>query len=321
MKAIQAQEIGGPEVLQLRDVPDPQPGEGQALVRIHATGVNFIDIYQRSGLYKLGLPYVPGSEAAGEVVALGPGVTEFAVGDRVAYSNVLGAYAELAAVPAGRLVRIPEGLDFRQAAALMLQGMTAHYLAYSVYPLKVGDTCLLHAAAGGVGLLLIQMAKREGARVIGTVSTREKAELARSVGADEVILYTEQDFEAEVMRLTGGGGVQVAYDSVGASTYEKSIGSLAVRGMLVLFGQASGPTPPIDPMKLNAKSLFMTRPTLVHYTITREELLWRAGEVLNRAASGELELHIGGEFPLSEAAEAHAKLAGRETTGKLLLTP
>ena len=321
MKAIQAQEIGGPEVLQLRDVPDPQPGEGQALVRIHATGVNFIDIYQRSGLYKLGLPYVPGSEAAGEVVALGPGVTEFAVGDRVAYSNVLGAYAELAAVPAGRLVRIPEGLDFRQAAALMLQGMTAHYLAYSVYPLKAGDTCLLHAAAGGVGLLLIQMAKREGARVIGTVSTREKAELARSVGADEVILYTEQDFEAEVMRLTGGGGVQVAYDSVGASTYEKSIGSLAVRGMLVLFGQASGPTPPIDPMKLNAKSLFMTRPTLVHYTMTREELLWRAGEVLNRAASGELELHIGGEFPLSEAAEAHAKLAGRETTGKLLLTP
>ena len=321
MKAIQAQEIGGPEVLQLRDVPDPQPGEGQALVRIHATGVNFIDIYQRSGLYKLGLPYVPGSEAAGEVVALGPGVTEFAVGDRVAYSNVLGAYAELAAVPAGRLVRIPEGLDFRQAAALMLQGMTAHYLAYSVYPLKAGDTCLLHAAAGGVGLLLIQMAKREGARVIGTVSTREKAELAKSVGADEVILYTEQDFEAEVMRLTGGGGVQVAFDSVGASTYEKSIGSLAVRGMLVLFGQASGPTPPIDPMKLNAKSLFMTRPTLVHYTITREELLWRAGEVLNRAASGELELHIGGEFPLSEAAEAHAKLAGRETTGKLLLTP
>ena len=321
MKAIQAQEIGGPEVLQLRDVPDPQPGEGQALVRIHATGVNFIDIYQRSGLYKLGLPYVPGSEAAGEVVALGPGVTEFAVGDRVAYSNVLGAYAELAAVPAGRLVRIPEGLDFRQAAALMLQGMTAHYLAYSVYPLKAGDTCLLHAAAGGVGLLLIQMAKREGARVIGTVSTREKAELAKSVGADEVILYTEQDFEAEVMRLTGGGGVQVAFDSVGASTYEKSIGSLAVRGMLVLFGQASGPTPPIDPMKLNAKSLFMTRPTLVHYTITREELLWRAGEVLNRAASGELELRIGGEFPLSEAAEAHAKLAGRETTGKLLLTP
>ncbi len=321
MKAIQAQEIGGPEVLQLRDVPDPQPGEGQALVRIHATGVNFIDIYQRSGLYKLDLPYVPGSEAAGEVVALGPGVTEFAVGDRVAYSNVLGAYAELAAVPAGRLVRIPEGLDFRQAAALMLQGMTAHYLAYSVYPLKAGDTCLLHAAAGGVGLLLIQMAKREGARVIGTVSTREKAELARSVGADEVILYTEQDFEAEVMRLTGGGGVQVAYDSVGASTYEKSIGSLAIRGMLVLFGQASGPTPPIDPMKLNAKSLFMTRPTLVHYTMTREELLWRAGEVLNRAASGELELHVGGEFPLSEAAEAHAKLAGRETTGKLLLTP
>ena len=321
MKAIQAQEIGGPEVLQLRNVPDPQPGEGQALVRIHATGINFIDIYQRSGLYKLDLPYVPGSEAAGEVVALGPGVTEFAVGDRVAYSNVLGAYAELAAVPAGRLVRIPEGLDFRQAAALMLQGMTAHYLAYSVYPLKAGDTCLLHAAAGGVGLLLIQMAKREGARVIGTVSTREKAELARSVGADEVILYTEQDFEAEVMRLTGGGGVQVAYDSVGASTYEKSIGSLAVRGMLVLFGQASGPTPPIDPMKLNAKSLFMTRPTLVHYTLTREELLWRAGEVLNRAASGELELHIGGEFPLSEAAEAHAKLAGRETTGKLLLTP
>ncbi len=321
MKAIQAQEIGGPEVLQLRDVPDPQPGEGQALVRIHATGINFIDIYQRSGLYKLDLPYVPGSEAAGEVVALGPGVTEFAVGDRVAYSNVLGAYAELAAVPAGRLVKIPEGLDFRQAAALMLQGMTAHYLAYSVYPLKASDTCLLHAAAGGVGLLLIQIAKREGARVIGTVSTKEKAELARSVGADEVILYTEQDFEAEVMRLTGGGGVQVAYDSVGASTYEKSIGSLAVRGMLVLFGQASGPTPPIDPMKLNAKSLFMTRPTLVHYTKTREELLWRAGDVLNRAASGELELHIGGEFPLSEAAEAHAKLAGRETTGKLLLTP
>ncbi|PZC48957.1 MAG: NADPH2:quinone reductase [Chloroflexi bacterium] len=321
MKGIQAQEIGGPEVLKLRELPDPQPGEGEALLKLHATGVNFIDIYQRTGLYKLEFPYVPGSEAAGEVLAIGPGVSEVAVGDRVAYSNVLGAYAEQAVVASWRLVKIPDALDFKQAAALMLQGMTAHYLAMSVYPLKPGVTCLVHAAAGGVGLLLIQMAKRQGARVIGTVSTKEKASLAKSVGADEVILYTEDDFQAEVMRLTDRKGVEVAYDSVGATTYEKSLGSLAVRGMLALYGAASGPVPPINPTTLAAKSLFMTRPTLVHYTITREELLLRAGEVLGWAASGELKLHIGGEFPLSDAAEAHTKLAGRQTTGKLLLIP
>jgi NADPH2:quinone reductase len=321
VKGIQAQEIGGPEVLKLRELPDPQPGEGEALLKLHATGVNFIDIYQRTGLYKLEFPYVPGSEAAGEVLAIGPGVSEVAVGDRVAYSNVLGAYAEQAVVASWRLVKIPDALDFKQAAALMLQGMTAHYLAMSVYPLKPGVTCLVHAAAGGVGLLLIQMAKRQGARVIGTVSTKEKASLAKSVGADEVILYTEDDFQAEVMRLTDRKGVEVAYDSVGATTYEKSLGSLAVRGMLALYGAASGPVPPINPTTLAAKSLFMTRPTLVHYTITREELLLRAGEVLGWAASGELKLHIGGEFPLSDAAEAHTKLAGRQTTGKLLLIP
>lgn len=321
MKGIQAQEIGGPEVLLLRDLPDRQPGEGEALVKLHATGVNFIDIYQRTGLYKLDLPYTPGSEAAGEVLAVGPGVSEVAVGDRVAYSNVLGAYAEQAVVASWRLVKIPDALNFKQAAALMLQGMTAHYLAMSVYPLKPGDTCLVHAAAGGVGLLLIQMAKRQGARVIGTVSTKEKASLARSVGADEVILYTEDDFEAEVKSLTDGKGVQVAYDSVGVTTYEKSLGSLAVRGMLALYGAASGPVPPINPTMLAAKSLFMTRPTLVHYTMTREELLLRAGDVMSWAASGELTLHIGGEFPLSDAAEAHTKLASRATTGKLLLIP
>jgi NADPH2:quinone reductase len=321
VRAVQIRETGGPKVLQIRNLPDPQPGEGQALVKLHATGVNFIDIYQRTGLYKLDLPYIPGSEAAGEVVAIGPGVSEVAVGDRVAYSNVLGAYAELAVVPSWRLVNIPDGLDFKQAAALMLQGMTAHYLAMSVYPLKPGDSCLVHAAAGGVGLLLTQMAKRQGAHVIGTVSTREKAALARSVGADEVILYTEDDFQTEVMRLTDGKGVQVAYDSVGVTTYEKSLGSLAVRGMLALYGAASGPVPPINPTMLAAKSLFMTRPTLVHYTMTREELLLRAGEVLGWAASGELKLHIGGEFPLSDAAEAHTKLASRATTGKLLLIP
>ena len=322
MKAIRVHACGGPEVMALQECPEPEPGEGQALVRLEAIGVNFIDIYQRMGLYKIPLPFIPGNEAAGTVVKAGPGVTGVAAGDRVAYAGVLGSYAGQAVVPAWRLVPLPERVDAKTAAAVMLQGMTAHYLAHATYPLKAGDACLVHAAAGGVGLLLVQIAKRRGARVIGTVSTPEKAELARKSGADDVILYGEQDFEAETRRLTGGLGVQVVYDSVGRTTFEKSLSCLAGRGCLVLYGQSSGPVPPFDPQILNAKGgLFLTRPSLAHYTATREELLERANDVLGWTARGELDVRIGAELPLAQAAEAHRRLAGRMTTGKVVLVP
>lgn len=322
MRAIRVHAHGGPEVLELDEAPVPLPGSGQALVRIEAAGVNFIDIYHRSGLYKVPLPLVPGQEGAGVVTALGPDAAGVAIGDRVGYTGVLGAYAEFAVVPADRLVPLPPGVTARQAAAALLQGVTAHYLATSTYRLAAGETCLVHAAAGGLGLLLCQIAKRLGARVIGTVSTEAKAQLARAAGADEVILYTQQDFEAEVKRLTGGAGVRVVYDSVGKTTFDKSLNCLARRGMLVLCGQSSGPVPPLDPQVLNQKgSLYLTRPTLAHYTATRDELLARAGEVLGWVADGSLTVRIGGEYPLAQAAEAHRALAGRETTGKVLLLP
>lgn len=322
MKAIRVTATGGPEVLRSEDVPDPQPAASQVLVRIEAAGVNFIDLYQRGGQYVTQLPAILGQEAAGTVAALGPGVTELKVGDRVAYAGVLGAYAEYAAVPADRLVKLPDGVSARQGAAAMLQGMTAHYLATTTYPLKAGDTCLVHAAAGGVGLLLCQIAKLRGARVFGTVSTREKAELARGAGADEVILYTEQDFEAEVKRITGGAGVSVVYDSVGQTTFDKSLNCLRRRGTMVLYGQSSGPVAPIDPQVLNRKgSLFLTRPTLAHYIATRAELVARAADVFGWIEGGKLTVRIGREFPLAEAAEAHRQLEGRKTTGKVLLIP
>jgi NADPH2:quinone reductase len=322
MKAIRIHTQGGPEVLRHEDVPVPVPGSGQALVRIEAAGVNFIDIYHRSGLYPVSFPYTLGQEAGGAVTAIGPGVTGVAVGDRVAYTGVPGAYAEFAVVPAERLVALPAGVTARLAAAVLLQGVTAEYLTASTYPLAAGDVCLVHAAAGGVGLLLCQIAKRRGARVIGTVSTDAKAELARGAGADEVILYTRQDFEAEVKRLTGGAGVQVVYDSVGKTTFDKSLNCLARRGMLVLYGQSSGPVPPFDPQLLNQKgSLFLTRPSLGHYVATREELLQRAERVLGWVADRSLAVRIGREYPLAEAGEAQRALAARETTGKLLLLP
>src|ERR1039457_7204570 len=286
MKSIQVNVPGGPENLQLMDVPTPRPGPGQALVRIAASGVNFIDIYFRTGLYKADLPIAIGSEAAGTVEAVGEGVTEVAPGDRVAYAMTRGSYAEYVVVPAAQLVKIPGHVDFAVAAAAMLQGMTAHYLTHSTYPLKSGDTCLVHAAAGGTGGLIVQMAKMLGARVFGTVSTDAKAQVAREHGADETILYTQQDFESEARRLTGGRGVDVVYDSVGRTTFDKSLGSLRPRGMLALFGQSSGPVPAFDPNILNAKgSLFLTRPSLAHHCLTREELLWRAGDVLGWVSS------------------------------------
>lgn len=322
MRAIRVHQPGGPDVLRDEAVPDPAPGPGQALVRIEAIGVNFIELYQRRGLYQVALPATPGSEAAGVVAAVGAGVTVVAPGDRVASTSVLGAYAELALAPAERLVKLPAAVTTRQAAAVMLQGMTAHYLATATYPLKPGDTCLVHAAAGGVGLLLTQIAKRRGARVIGTTSTREKAALAREAGADHVVPYGEQDFEAEVKRLTNGRGVQVVYDSVGKTTFEKSLRSLAPRGMMALFGQSSGPVPPFDPQVLNRLgSLFLTRPTLAHYVATREELLARANQVLGWVADGTLRLRVDREFRLAEAADAHRALEGRATAGKLLLVP
>lgn len=322
MKAIRVHQYGNPEAMIFEEVPSPKPGEGHALVQLDAVGVNFIDIYQRMGLYPLPLPFTPGNEGAGTVLEIGPGVTEVAPGDKVAYCGAIGSYAGYAVVPSWRLVKIPQGIDPKTAAAAMLQGMTAHYLSHDTYPLKPKDKCLVHAAAGGVGLLLVQMAKQRGARVIATVSTQEKARLARAAGADEVILYTEKDFESEVKRLTDGSGVQVVYDSVGQATFDKSLNCLAPRGMLVLYGQASGPVPPFDPQVLNARgSLFLTRPTLAHYTRNREELLSRANQVLGWAAEGLLSVRIGETFPLADAGEAHRKLAGRETTGKILLLP
>jgi NADPH:quinone reductase len=322
MKAVRVHTPGGPEVLRYEDVPEPTPKAGEAIVKVEAAGLNYVDVYQRSGLYKMAMPLTLGVEAGGTVTALGPNVTEVKVGDKVAYTGVAGAYAEYAVVPAQRLVVLPPGLSPKQGAALLLQGMTAHYLAGSTYPLKSGDTGLVHAAAGGVGLLLCQIAKRRGARVIGTVSTDDKAKLARDAGADEVILYTKQDFEAEVKRLTGGKGLQVVYDSVGKTTFDKGFNCLAPRGMMVLYGQSSGPIGPFDPQVLNAKgSLFLTRPSLVHYTATRDELLQRAGELAGWVRDGSLTLRIGAEFSLKDAAEAHRALEGRRTTGKVLLLP
>jgi NADPH2:quinone reductase len=322
MKAIQIAETGGPEVLRLVELPIPAPERGQVLIRIESIGVNFIDAYFRKGQYKAQLPLVPGHEAAGTVEELGPGVTGFAAGDFVASTGVLGAYAEYALVPAAQLVKAPAGLTPEQAAAAMLQGMTAHYLAYSTFPLKAGDTALIHAGAGGVGLLLTQIAVQIGARAITTVSTPEKAELSRESGASDTILYTEQDFEAEVKRLTGGKGVDVVYDSVGKTTFEKSLNCLRPRGMLVLFGASSGAVPPFDLIQLSSKgSLFLTRPTLWHYIATRAELEQRAGDVLGWVASGKLKLRTEHTYALADAALAHADMESRKTTGKILLEP
>lgn len=322
MKAVQLTQTGGPDVLRYVDVPDPRPpGQGQALVEIKAVGVNYTDIYTRSGLNPPALPAIPGQEGAGVVAQVGPGVTEVKIGDAVAYTGVGASYADKVLAPTWRLVKLPQGLDAEVAAAAMLQGMTAHYLSHTTFPLKPGDTALVHAAAGGVGLLLTQMAKARGATVIGTVSTEAKAELARQAGCDHVIIYTRQDFEQEVKSITGGAGIQVAYDAVGATTFDKSVACLAHRGYMVLYGQTSGPVPPVPVSVLNAKSLFLTRPTLVDHTATREELLQRAGDVLGWVQSGRLKLHIHGKFPLQNAPEAHRQLERRETTGKLLLIP
>jgi NADPH2:quinone reductase len=320
MKAIRYSTFGGPEVLVHEDMPRPVPGEGQALVKVEYAGVNFIDTYRRTGAYKVELPSTPGGEGAGTIEALGTNVSNLATGDRVAWAASPGSYAEYAIVDADKLVPVPGDVSTRVAAAVMLQGMTAHYLACSTYPLKAGDRCLIHAAAGGVGLLLVQIAKRCGAFVIGTAGSEEKADLARAAGADEVIVYTREDFVSEVKSITRGEGVHVVYDSVGRSTFLRGFDVLAKRGMMVLFGQSSGAVDPIDPQLLNAKgSLFLTRPTMIHYTLTREELLQRSGDIFDWIASGELDVRIGAEFPLSEAAEAHRALEGRLTTGKVLL--
>ena len=320
MKAIQVSQTGGPEVLTLVDLPLPEPKPNEALVQIKAAGVNFIDVYFREGRYPAPLPFVVGQEAAGVVTAVGSDVSNVQVGDRVAYSGALGAYAEYAAVPADRLVKIPDPLDFNHAAAAMLQGMTAHYLSHSTYPIKRGEIVLIHAAAGGVGLLLVRMCKLLGARVIGTVGSEEKARLAREAGADEVIIYTEQDFETETKRLTEGKGVHVVYDGVGKTTFEKGLNVLRRRGYMVLFGGASGAVPPFDLLELTKHgSLFVTRPSLQHYIATREKLEQRANDVLQMIVRGDLRLRIHKAYPLAEAQQAHRDLEGRKTTGKLLL--
>jgi NADPH2:quinone reductase len=322
MKAIQVKETGGPEQMQYVDVPVPEPGPKQARVKIAAAGVNFIDVYFRIGLYKADLPITPGMEAAGVVEAVGPDVTEVRPGDRVAYAMARGSYAEYAVVPAWQLVKVPDGMGLNSAAAALLQGMTAHYLTHSTFPLKSGHTCLVHAAAGGAGRLIVQMAKMLGATVFGTTSTEAKADLARQAGADAIIFYTRQDFEAEVKRLTEGRGVDVVYDSVGATTYMQGLNCLRPRGMMVLFGQSGGKVPPIDPTILNTKgSLFLTRPSLSNYCAAREELLWRAGDVLQWIASGKLKLAIDRTYPLAQAAQAHRDLESRATAGKILLIP
>lgn len=322
MKAIQIAELGGPEVLKIEELPNPEPKAKQILVKLQAIGVNFIDTYQRSGLYPVTLPYVPGIEGAGTVQAIGADVMDLHVGDRVAYTGVPGSYAELGVLPADRAVKLPDALDFNQGAAALLQGMTAQYLACTTYPLKAGDSCLIHAAAGGVGLLLVQIAKMRGATVYATVSTEAKAELARQAGADEVIRYTEADFEEEIARLTAGAGVDVVYDSVGKTTFEKSLNCLKQRGYLVSFGQSSGKIDKLDPATLGAKgSLFLTRPSLFHYIADRQSLLSRANEVLTWITSGKLKLRIGHRFALAEAEKAHRELEVRRTTGKVLLIP
>jgi NADPH2:quinone reductase len=322
MKAIRVHETGGPEKLIYTDVPVPTPGPGQARVKVHAIGLNYIDVYYRTGLYKTSLPFTPGMEAAGVVDAVGENVKGLAPGERVAYAMNLGAYGEYALASAWQLVKLPEDVDFATGAAAMLQGMTAHYLTCSTFPLQSGQTALVHAAAGGVGLLLLQVARLMGARVIGTVSTDEKAALALATGADHVIRYDRVDFEAEVKKLTNGQGVEVVYDSVGSATFEKSLNCLKRRGTMVLFGQSSGPVPPVDLNILSAKgSIYITRPSLAHYTSAPEELNWRADDLFKWIAQGRLKLRIDRTFPLREAAKAHQALEGRETKGKVLLLP
>jgi NADPH2:quinone reductase len=322
MQAIQITQTGGADVLQLRELPTPTPGSGEVLVRIEACGVNFIDIYLREGRYPSPLPFIPGQEAAGVVAALGPGVSDFKVGDSIAWCGIPGTYAQFAVAPVARLIAIPDGVTTRQAAAAMLQGMTAHYLAHSTYAIQRGDSVLIHAGAGGVGLLLIQMAKSLGARVFATVSTEEKAALAQAAGADETILYTKDDFTTKVRELTNGAGVPVVYDSVGKTTFDGSLACLRPRGILVLYGGASGAVPPFDPIQLSTRgSLYLTRPTLKEYITTRQELVQRAGDVLRWVAEGTLKLRLEHNYPLADAAQAHRDLEGRKTTGKLLLIP
>jgi NADPH2:quinone reductase len=322
MKAIQVKQVGGPDVLELVELPVPQPKANEAVVKLSASGVNFIDVYHREGRYKAALPFVPGQEGAGVVSAVGADVKSVKVGDRVAWSGPMGAYAEYAAVPADRLVPVPQSVSDQDAAAALLQGMTAHYLVCDTYPLKRGETALIHAAAGGVGLLLVQMAHNIGARVIATVSTDEKAKRAREAGADEVILYSQTDFETETKRLTGGKGVDVVYDSVGKTTFEEGLNVLRPRGLMALFGGSSGAVPPVDLIILSQKgSLYVTRPTLVNYISTREELVARAGAVFGMIAAGKLKLRAEHTYPLAEAQQAHRDLEGRKTTGKLLLIP
>ena len=322
MKAIQVRQVGGPEVMELVDLPVPEPKANEAVVKLAASGVNFIDVYHREGRYKAPLPFIPGQEGAGQVVAVGSDVKSVKKGDRVAWTATLGCYAEYAAVAADRLVTIPPGVTDQQAAAAMLQGMTAHYLVHDTYPLKRGEITLVHAAAGGVGLLLVQMAHKIDARIIATVSTEEKAKLAREAGADEIILYAQVDFETETKRLTGGKGVDVVYDSVGKTTFEKGLNILRPRGMMALYGGSSGAVPPFDPIVLTQKgSLFLTRPSLGNYIATREELIARSGDVFSMMAAGKLKLRIEHTYPLAEAQRAHRELEGRKTTGKLLLIP
>ncbi|HEY6352121.1 MAG TPA: quinone oxidoreductase [Candidatus Angelobacter sp.] len=322
MKAIQIRKTGGPEALTLVDLPVPQPRSNEALVKISAIGVNFIDVYFREGRYPSALPFIDGQEAAGTVTEVGSDVKSLRPGDRVAYTGVLGSYAEYAPIPADRLLKVPDKIKDQEAAASMLQGMTAHYLVNSSYALKKGETALIHAAAGGVGLLLVQMAKNLGAHVIATAGSEEKAKLARDAGAGDVIIYTQQDFEAETKRITGGKGVHVVYDGVGQSTFDKDLNIMRPRGHVVLFGGSSGPVPPFDPIKLSQKgSLSLTRPSLMHYISTREELEWRANDIFNMIGSGKLKLRIAHLYKLEEAQQAHRDLEGRKTTGKLLLMP
>ena len=321
MKAIQITEYGGPEVMKYSEVSDPVAASGEALVKIEAVGVNFTDIYSRAGINPPGLPWIVGVEGAGVVTSVGADVDSINVGDNVAYSGVFGSYAEMASVPASKLIKLPDGLDARSGAAVMLQGMTAHYLCHSTYAVQPGDKVLIHAGAGGVGLLLTQMVKKLGGYVFSTVSTEEKAQLSRDAGSDQVILYGEQDFSEEINKATDGKGLQAVYDAVGETTFEKSISCLGRRGHMVLYGQASGPPPLIDPRRLGNGSLFLTRPGLADYTSTRDELEQRAGDVLNWVKSGDLKLRVEHVFPLSEAPEAHSQLASRATTGKILLIP
>jgi NADPH2:quinone reductase len=322
MKAIRIDAFGGPEVLRLADVAEPVAGKGEIVARCEASGINYLDTYHRTGLYPNPLPFVPGMEGAGVVTAVGAEVALFRIGDRVAWTSAIGSYAASVRMPAEKAVAVPESVELRTAAAVMLQGMTAHYLTASTFPLAKGHTCLVHAAAGGVGLLLVQMAKQRGARVIGTVGSEAKAALARAAGADELILYRQEDFLAAVKRLTNGRGVDVVYDGVGKETAQKSLDGLALRGMMVFFGNASGPVGPLDPLLLSQKgSLFLTRPTLFHYVADRASLEARAADVLGQVAAGKLDVRIDHSFPLAEAATAHQALESRQTTGKLLLIP